>query len=190
MSLRKKVWNDPVGSSVISGVILFVLGGLYSIVKGLLSNTEDIPQVSRAVFSYRVNIWLAIVIVIVMVVVVNLLRKRRTNKKRGPDLPFVNDFTMATFQNVIWTWQWKWSSTYGIYYVTDLSIECPICKKGVLSLDYYGSYRCAKCTANIPYDDINASEETVTKQILVDARNKYSSCKQYIGEMQAGMIKA
>lgn len=187
MQLIKKIWHDPVWSKVISGILLFVLGALFSLIKGWVSNTETIPEAFISVFTYEINIWFAVAITLIIMILSGVAKRIHNNRERIPQPPFVNDFTRWRYQNQIWTWRWKWSPTYKFYYITDLNIECPNCHEGLLTLEY-NVYRCAKCNAEIPYVLLNTTNETVAKQILEDARKKYDYCAEYIGKLPVGAL--
>lgn len=179
----QKIWKDPVWSKVISAAIIAALGGLWSLGQAWMSDTETVEESFKNVFSYKVNVWLAIAVVMTVLIIVGAINKIRVNKSRIPIPPFVNDFTRWRYQNQIWKWRWEWSPTNKFYYVTDLNIECPNCHDGVLDLEYM-NYRCPKCNTSYEYAWIRGNPEGVKKQILEDARTRYSYCKNYIGKIK------
>lgn len=187
MDWIKKVWNDPVWSKVIAGVILAVGAAVYSVVKGWLSDTETISDVLQVVFTYKVNIWLALAAIILFLII----SVARSNKKDEdiPVPPFVKDFTENFYINHVWTWRWQWSTTEHFYYIEDLGIRCSNCKNGKMTEGQEG-YMCAKCGGVVPYENLGIDPEVVLKQILADARDRYSYCAEYIGEIKSGYIKA
>ncbi len=184
----KNIWCDPVWSKVIAGIILAVLAALFSLFKGWISDTETIPDAFTEVFTYKVNIWIAIAAFFLFLIVLGIIRKKREACKKPPIPPFVNEFTRWRYQNQFWKWRWEWSPTYKFYYVTDLFIECPNCHEGVLDLEFM-NYRCPKCNASYEFAWINGNPEGVKKQIIEDARTRYGFCKEYIGEIKTGYVK-
>lgn len=178
----KNTWHDPVWSKVISGIILFALGVLSSLVKGWLSNTETISEAFQSVFTYKINIWIAIAIVLAVMIVVGVVKRYRNESSRIPAPPFVNDFIAGMYQGQRWQWRWQWSKTFKYYYIADLSIVCPACKQGLLTLGIM-DYKCGKCGADIPYKWLNTTHDAVEKQVLEDARKQYHYCDEYIGKM-------
>jgi len=185
----QKIWKDPVWSAVIAAAIIAAGGTLLSLVKTWFNDSETYEESFKAVFCYKVNIWVAIAVIMVVLIIVGVIKKIKSNKHRIPVPPFVNEFTRWRYQNQIWTWRWQWSPTCNFYYVTDLNIECPVCREGVLTLEYM-NYRCAKCNSEIPYEIMNTTNDTVAKQILEDARKKYDYCAKYIGRLPSGMMKS
>ena len=171
---------------MISGIILFAIGALYSLIKGWLSDSETIPEAFLSVFTYKINIWIAIAVAILFMISTGVLNRIRNKKTPVP--PFVKDFTWGVYQGQKWTWRWQWSRTNHFYYITDLSIVCPACKQGLLTLGYI-DYKCGKCEADIPYNCLNTTNGAVENQILEDARKQYDYCKEYIGKLTPGIIK-
>lgn len=186
--LLQKIWKDPVWSKVIAAVIIAAAGAVYSLVKSWLDDSESLAESFKTVFSYQVNIWLAIAVVMTVMIIAGVIKKIRASKNQIPVPPFVDDFTRRMYQNQIWKWRWEWSPAYKFYYVADLNIECPNCHEGVLDLEYM-NYRCAKCNASYEFALINGNPEGVKKQILEDARTRYSYCKEYIGEIKTGFVR-
>ena len=181
----KDIWHDPVLSKVISGIILFALGALCSLVKGWLSNTETIPEAFLSVFTYKLNIWMAIAFVFAVMIVFGIFERYRNESSRIPVPLFVNDFTAGMYQGQRWQWRWQWSEKYKYYYVADLAIICPACHKGLLSVVYM-NYKCGKCGADIPYQMLRTDSSAAEKQILDDARNQYNYCSEFIGKRPSG----
>lgn len=179
----KNIWKDPVWSKVIAAAIIAVAGALYSLVKSWLNENVSLEEAFKIVFSFQVNLWLAIAVVIMVLIIVGVIKKIKTNKQRVPVPPFVNDFTRGMYQNQVWKWRWVWSPTHKFYYVTDLNIECPNCHDGVLDLEHM-NYRCPKCNASYEFAWINGNPEGVKKQILQDVRTQYGYCKEFIGEIK------
>lgn len=176
----KAIWHDPVWSKVIAGVVLAILGAVYALLKAWASDTETIPDALVAVFGFKVNIWLAAAIVIILLIIVGLIKKNRekTNRKLVP--PFVTSFTEGMYQGQRWRWRWQWSEKNNYYYVSELSIVCPVCHDGLLTLVYMNC-KCGRCGADIPYSMLKTTSDAVAKQILVDARKDYAYCKEYLG---------
>lgn len=183
----QKIWKDPVWSKVIAAVIIAAAGAVYSLVKSWLNDSGSLEESFKTVFSYQVNIWLAIAVLMTVLIIAGIIKKIRGRKNQIPVPPFVDDFTRCMYQNQIWKWRWVWSPTYKFYYVTDLNIECPNCHEGVLDLEYM-NYRCPKCNASYEFAWINGNPEGVKKQILEDARTRYNYCKEYIGEIKTGSV--
>lgn len=187
--LFKRIWNDPVCSKVIASVILFLLGLLCSFLKSLISDDATFGDVIRQILGFKIALWLVVVVLMVLWIVSGIISKIWDGKKRIPVPPFVNGFVKGLYQNQIWHWRWEWSPTYRYYYVADLSIECPNCHQGLLTLEYM-NYRCAKCNADIPYALLNTTNDTVANQILEDARHNYSYCAAYLGKMPVEIKKS
>lgn len=137
----KNIWKDPVLSKVIAAAIIAAAGVLYSLVKSWLNENVSLEEAFKTVFSFQVNLWLAIAVVIMVLIIVGVIKKIKANKQRVSVPPFVNDFTRGMYQNQVWKWRWVWSPTHKFYYVNDLNIECPNCHDGVLDLEYM-NYRC------------------------------------------------
>lgn len=181
----KKIWNDPVWSKVISGIILAVLGLLYSVIKGVLIGSESIPDEIATVFGYKVNVWLAIVVMLAIWAIFGYYNKRGDENEEVPLPPFVTDFIEGCYQSLRWRWRWQWSDTKKYYYVSELSIVCPFCHEGLLTLGLM-NYKCGKCGADIKYSMLNTNSDAVSKQILVDTRKNYDYYKEYLGPVPAG----
>ncbi len=188
VDIIKRIWNDPVWSKVISGIILAVLGLLYSVIKGLLNGSESIPDEITAVFGYKVNIWLAIVVTLAIWAIFGYFNRRGKEDGEEPAPPFVSGFIEGCYQNQRWRWRWQWSDTKKYYYVSELSIVCPICHEGLLTIGYM-DYKCGKCGADIKYGLLNATSNAVSKQILADARKNYDNYKDYLGPVPADGIE-
>lgn len=187
MSWLKKIWNDPVGSKVISGIILAMLGVAYSAVKAWLVGGKSVQENLAIVFGYKVNVWIALACLLIILAVTGIVKRKKEKKEKEKDPPlppFVNDFTEGMYQGQRWKWRWQWSESNSFYYMEGLSIVCPACKEGLLSTVYM-SYRCGKCGADIPYQMLNTNHKSVKKQILEDVRQKYSNFKEYIGELSS-----
>lgn len=182
----KKIWNDSVGSSLISAGIVAIISAVFPFIIKAIGITTSIEDAFKAVFTFKINIWLTIGIVIVIMIIRGLIQKQREKNKKAPVLPFVNDFVKGYYQNQIWKWSWQWNPNYKVYYIVDLNIECPNCKEGILNVEILG-YRCAKCNFEYPSVYINVDANGVMRQILEDARNKYDYCKEYIGVMPSGV---
>lgn len=180
----KSIWNDPVWSKVIAAAIIAAVGALFSLVKSWFNENVSFEEAFKTVFSYQVNLWLAITVVMMVLIIVGVIKKTEANKQRVPVPPFVNDFTRWMYQNQVWKWRWVWSPTNKFYYVTDLNIECPNCHEGVLDLESM-NYRCPKCNVSYEFDWINGNPDGVKKQLLEDARTRYNYCKEYIGEIES-----
>lgn len=187
MDIIKKIWNDPVWSKVISGIILAVLGLLYSVIKGLLNGSDSIPDEMSTVFGYKVNIWLAIVVMLAIWAIFGYFSNRGNENVQVTEPPFVSGFIEGYYQNQRWRWRWQWSETKKYYYVSELSIVCPICHEGLLTLGYM-DYKCGKCGAEIKYSMLNTTSDAVSKQILADARKNYDYCKDFVGPVPADGI--
>lgn len=186
MGWLKKIWNDPVWSKVIAGVILAVGAAAYSVIKGWISDAETIPEVLQSVFAYKINIWVALVILILTLIISGVRRNMEVDKI--PEPPFVKGFTENLYMHRVWTWRWQWSKTWKFYYIDDLSIRCSNCKNGKMTEGEEG-YMCARCGNIIPYEQLGTDPEVVLKQILADARERYSYYAEYIGEIISGFIK-
>lgn len=176
----KRIWNDPVWSKVIATVILAVFGALCSLVKAWLDEAVTISEAFKTIFSFKFNVWITGVIFFVVFVAKDLIKQNKEKQKAIPISPFVNGFVKGIYQNQTWKWRWQWSPNDKFYYVDDLNIECPRCHQGVLDLECM-DYRCAKCNAYFPFESIKGNSEGVEKQILEDARQKYSNCQELIG---------
>lgn len=124
-----------------------------------------------------------------VLIIVGAIKKIRADKQRIPRLPFVNDFTCGVYQGQKWKWRWEWSSAYKFYHVIDLNIVCPNCHDGILDLEYM-IYRCPKCNTSFEFAWINGNPEGVKRQILEDARTRYSYCKEYIGEIKTSFVRS
>jgi len=184
----QRIWKDPVWSKVIATAIIAVIGAVISLMKSWSNDSKSVEESFKAVFSYQVNLWLVVAVIMAVLIIVGAIKKTRESKQQIPKPPFVNDFTRWMYQNQIWKWRWEWSPTYNFYYVTDLNIECPNCHEGILDLEFM-NYRCPKCNASYEFALINGNPEGVKKQILEDARTRYSYCKEYIGEIKKGFVR-
>ena len=183
-----RIWNDPVGSSLISaGIIAFIGAGFPFAIKAI-GITTSIEDAFKAVFTFKINIWLAIGIVIVIMVIRGTIQKYREKNQKVPVPPFVDDFVAGYYQGLKWEWRWQWSPECKYYYVDDLNIVCPNCHQGILNLGYM-DYICVKCNTRIDYDMIHGDFDGVGNQIIQDARTKYSFCQEYIGKQPAGIVR-
>lgn len=186
----KKIWSDPVWSKVIAGVLLMVITAIGSVIKSIHSKTESFMDVLKTVFGVKVNLWLALAVFLIVWIVVSIVRQKKNKKNSIPKVPFVNEFTEGTYQNIRWNWRWQWSKTFKIFYVTDLNLVCPYCKKGVLTVGYsYVNYVCGNCGADIHSSNLNVNYDAVKTQIINDARKKYNRYDEYIGEINSGYVK-
>lgn len=70
------IWHDPVYSKVIAGIILAVMGLLYSIVRGLINDSETIVIVLKTVFGYKVNIWIVVAIIWIALIIFDIYKKK------------------------------------------------------------------------------------------------------------------
>lgn len=177
----KKIWNDPVWSNVIAGVLLAMFAVAYSTIKVCLNGGESISDYLAIVFGYKVNIWITLSCLLLYLAVRGIVR-RKNDKKEPPRPQFVNEFTEGLYQGQRWKWRWQWSDSDSLYYLDGLSIVCPVCKEGLLSSNYT-NYKCGKCGVEIPYQRMKISHKSVRKQVVEDARQRYSFCKEYIGEL-------
>ena len=177
----KKIWIDPVWSKVIAAAIIAAVGVVFSLLKTLNNDSETLEESFKTVFSYKVNLWLAIVVMLVVLIIIGVIKKINASNQRIIVPPFVNEFIRGQYQNQMWKWRWEWNVLYNYYCVTDLNIECPNCHKGVLDLEFM-SYRCPKCNSSFEFSWINGNPEGVKKQILEDARTQYCNYKKFIGE--------
>lgn len=166
----QRIWNDPVGSQIISTAIIFVLGVIGSFIWSLINN-KTVLEALQSILVCKINIWLALGLFLTILVIVSMLKRRRVP-------PFVKEFNKGQYQNQ--TWKWHWQRKGKVYHVTDLSIVCPMCHKGLLTLGYM-NYRCAKCNADLPYRFMNTTSDAVEKQILDDTRQKYGDYANCIG---------
>lgn len=188
--LFKKIWHDPVWSGVISGVLVAFLGVLFSLVKSLVSENVNMWEGLKIVFGFKVSIWLVLIVFWIILIVFRVVEKRRRNAKAAPNCPFVKGFVTGNYQGHIWVWNWKWYGDQKIYYVDDLSIKCPKCKDGLLTIDGSGlNYWCGKCGISIPYDCFNVDFDAVKNQILNDARKKYPESQSFVGEINTGWVR-
>lgn len=185
----KSIWHDPVWSKVIATAIITILGFVVTVGWNWLGGGKTIQDSLKLVFEYKVNLWLVLAVLILILIVIGLIIRNKQNKNQAPITPFLTGFTEGFYQGQRWKWHWQWSPIYKFYYVTDLNIECPVCHKGLLTLEYM-NYRCAKCNSEIPYEMLNTTNDTVAKQILEDARKQYDYCAEYIGKLPSGFVKA
>jgi len=184
----KDIWHDPVWSKVIATAIITASGFVGSLLWSWLSKGKSLEETLNLVFGLQINIWLALAIVMFALIVRGVIQRRKHKQDRIPLPPFVKDFTKGLYQGQRWEWRWQWSKTYKFYYIADLSIVCPVCHDGLLTITYM-DYKCGKCGADIPYNMLNANAEAVEKQILEDARRQYNYCAEYIGQMPQSIVR-
>ena len=182
----KQIWNDPVGSKVIAAGIIAIISAVFPFIIKAIGITTNIEDAFKAVFTFKVNIWLAIAIVVVIMIIRGLIQRHKEKNQKVPVPPFVNDFVESYYQNLKWKWRWQWSPTYNFYYVVDLNIECPHCHQGVLNLGYM-NYTCVKCNEEYDYSLIHGGPDSVENQIIQDAIEKYDYCQKYIGRLPDGV---
>ena len=68
----RKVWNDPVGSTLIATLIIALLTALYSLVQSYLEN-KSFTDVLLTIWSIKISAWKVVVLVVLIVLI---LRRR------------------------------------------------------------------------------------------------------------------
>lgn len=169
------MWHDPVWSKVIAAVIVALGGLVVSAIKSLCSPMSFGSAVLN-VLSFKVSVWVVLLVIFIVVLGVSLLKKYASK----PTPPFVTEFTSGIYQNQRWQWNWRWDDEERRYHVYDLSVMCPKCKTGILTI-YFDGYQCGKCGAE--FDALGIDHEGVKRQILADARNAYPQFKDSVSDM-------
>ena len=169
------IWHDPVWSKVIAAVIVALGGLLVSAIKSLCSQ-ESFGTALLNVLSFKVSVWIVLSVIFIVVLGVALLKKHA----HKPTPPFVTEFTSGIYQKQQWQWRWRWDDEERCYYIYDLSVKCPKCKTGLLTISF-DNYQCGKCGAE--FDALRIDYDGVKKQILADARNAYPQFKDSVSDM-------
>lgn len=122
--MLKKIWKDPVGASVISGVILFLLPPIYSLVNGK-------PVKDSALFLWNLDIKLGptVIVFFLFLIIVLIVRKFITNPVNSIEeltKSFCKKWTKITDEENKVTFRFNTfiSSMSGYPFITDLRLYC------------------------------------------------------------------
>lgn len=128
----KKVWSDPVWSSVIAAAIIASASYFAGFWPHIWQFIKAIPSLlARPVV---IPVWALLVAIPALVFIVPLVRSLRTN--RGPQfLGYVKDRIL----DIDWHWRWSAPHIYNSHYqIQDLTPRCPDCKAVLEINDYRG----------------------------------------------------
>lgn len=70
----KKVWNDPVGSKVISSFVIFLISAVYSAIRSYVDNIGFV-DISLNIFGLYVRLWIVVVVLILCLLLIGLFAK-------------------------------------------------------------------------------------------------------------------
>ncbi len=123
-----KIWNDPVGSKVISAVILAIFGA------GLINFWEMFQEglsLIGSMLAYKIGIPVWLLIIFVVAIVALILTTLIIQKSEPEEIEIEHDFLKYKTDNIlgiIWRWDWLKDYSTGKYKITDLHPRCPKCK--------------------------------------------------------------
>jgi len=80
--LIKKIWKDPVGSSLISALIIALLTTLYNLIISLIFD-KDFSAAILGFWNFKVQLWVIVSFLLLFVILIKLLRKRKDKKDTG-----------------------------------------------------------------------------------------------------------
>lgn len=140
----EKIWNDPVGSKVISAAIIGLLTLVYSLATKILY---------AEVWSNIYNIKISIVYVALGFGTLLIFRAyyKRAVKSIKPEQNHIVKPTYARdkfgVDNLIWDWEFRWDNSKNAFIIENLTPLCPECQtKTTIRLGDYGNTAfCSKC---------------------------------------------
>ena len=163
-STIQKIWHDPVFSNVIAAVIFAVLMLIASGIAAWWSS-KSIVDAFIGIVTYPIPLWVVVVLGILWYII------RRIAQSRHRTVSFLT-FTQGVYQNQTWTWTWGYKKSTQKYHIEDLSLICPNCHRGVLSMSV-STYHCGACGASIEWRWLRTDGAAVQKQIVQDVRTQY-----------------
>ncbi len=161
----KKVWEDPVGSTIIAAGILSILGcvGNYLSNGWVLSVLKSVWSFIVFCLTYKIPVyWILIIVFAIMgtfILVLWCASKRGANTIKE-ELPYV-EYTEDTFDGI----PYRWGYIQGR--IANLQELCPKCETPLV----YN--KCPKCNSYIPYRSNKKTEQEIMVLIADNIRRKY-----------------
>ncbi len=175
IKIIKKIWNDPVWSKIIAGVIIAVITFIWVYMKGLWFAINEFTLLFCMVLIKNISVpfWLLILIstlcisatFIILITIYGIYNKKNTVRNR-------KDYTTDTFFGLKWFWMYNYLDD-----ITDLYSCCPKCLYQVnTDYDHYNDIVYAKCdrcgnVINIPLERNQNVKDRVVLSIQREIRS-------------------
>lgn len=171
----KKIWKDPVGSKIISVIIIGVGSSLWSIISAMI-NKINFTDAWVDFWNLQLKLWWVAIILIVYIIV-EFIRTKQTKKD------FLN-YTQGEWSGTKWEWSWLYDRETNKYKISNLHMLCPQCKTGVFNVAtmYSQNYECISCGYSIPVQAMSNKpySSQVEKEIQTEATRKFPTEVKHI----------